>query len=46
MEIATFDCMKCGDPFNAALIKRMFKENNLEPDFTAGELLRAWKNQR
>lgn len=45
MEAAAFDSVKCGDPFNAATVKQLLKENNLAPDFTAGDLLRAWKTQ-
>ena len=45
MEGVAFDCVKCGEPFNAALVKKLLKENNLDPDFTAGELLRVWKTQ-
>ena len=44
MEAIALDCVKCGEPFNAALVKKMLKENNLAPDFTAGELLRAWRS--
>ncbi|MBR0204485.1 MAG: hypothetical protein IJQ56_08985 [Synergistaceae bacterium] len=46
MEDVAFDCMKCGEPFNAALVKKMLKENNYAPDFTAGELLRVWSNRK
>lgn len=28
--------------FDAKFVKQMLKENNLEPDFTAGELLKVW----
>ena len=45
MEAVAFDSVKCGEPFNAATVKQMLKENNLDTDFTAGELLRAWKTQ-
>ena len=31
------------DKFNAALVKEMLKENNLEIDFTANELLKEWR---
>ena len=31
------------DKFDAKLVKEMLKENDLSPDFTAGELLRVWK---
>lgn len=30
------------DKFDAKLVRKLLKDNNLEPDFTAGELLRAW----
>ncbi len=43
MEVVAWDCVKCGEPFNAALVKKMLKENNLAPDFTAGELLRVFQ---
>ena len=29
--------------FNAGLVKKMLKENNLEVDFTANELLKVWQ---
>ena len=45
MEIAAWDSAKGCEPFNAALVKKMLKENNLNPDFTAGELLKAWETQ-
>ena len=45
MEAVAFDSVKCGEPFNAATVKQLLKENNLASDFTAGELLRAWKAQ-
>ena len=32
------------DKFDAKFVKRMLKENDLEPDFTAGELLKVWRN--
>ena len=31
------------DIFDAKLVKQMLKENDLHPDFTAGELLRVWE---
>lgn len=31
--------------FDAQLLKEMLIKNNLETDFTAGELLREWENQ-
>ncbi len=45
MEAIAFDSVKCGEPFNAATVKQMLKENNLDTDFTAGELLLVWKTQ-
>ena len=45
MEAVAFDCVKCGEPFNATTVKQMLKENNLDTDFTAGELLRVWRTQ-
>lgn len=45
MEAIAFDSVKCGEPFNAATVKQMLKENNLDTDFTAGELLRVWRTQ-
>lgn len=45
MEAVAFDSVKCGEPFNAATVKQMLKENNLDTDFTAGELLRVWRAQ-
>ena len=32
------------DRLDAALVKKLLKENNLQPDFTAGELLRVWRS--
>lgn len=32
--------------FNTQLVKQMLKECNLEPDFTAYELLKVWKNRK
>ena len=43
MEDTAFDCVKCGEQFNAALVRKMLKENNLDTDFTAGELLQVWQ---
>ena len=31
------------EKFDAKFVKSMLKENNLEPDFTAGELLKIWE---
>lgn len=33
------------EQINAAFVKKLLKENNLEPDFTAGELLRVWRSK-
>lgn len=30
------------DKFDAKLVRKLLKDSNLEPDFTAGELLKAW----
>ena len=46
MEAVAFDCVKCCEPFNAGLVKGMLKANNLNPDFTAGELLKVWNSRR
>lgn len=32
------------DKFNASLVKKMLSEFELNPDFTAGELLKAWRD--
>ena len=32
--------------FDANLIKKLLKENNLETDFTPGELLSVWRNRK
>ena len=46
LEGLAFDIAKeaCGpeDKVNAKFVKELLKENNLEPDFTAGELLKVW----
>ena len=31
------------DKFDAKLVKKLLKENNLEIDFTVGELLKVWR---
>lgn len=31
------------DKFDAKLVKQLLKENQLEPDFSAGELLKVWR---
>ena len=33
------------DKFDATFVKKMFKDHNLEPDFTAGELLKVWRKE-
>lgn len=33
------------DKFDAKLVRQMLKENDLKPDFTAGELLKVWKGK-
>ena len=45
MEDTAFDCVKCGEPFNAELVRKMLKSNNLDTDFTARELLQVWENE-
>lgn len=35
--------MDPNDKFDARFVKRLLKENSLNPDFTAAELLRVWK---
>ena len=32
------------DKFDAKLVKQMLRDNELKTDFTAGELLRVWRN--
>ena len=32
------------DRLDTAFVKKLLKENNLQPDFTAGELLRVWRS--
>lgn len=34
------------EKFDAKLVKRMLKENDLSPEFTAGELLQVWRKWR
>lgn len=31
------------DKFDAKLVKQLLKESDLEPDFTAAELIRVWQ---
>ena len=31
------------DKFDAKLVKQLLKDNQLEPDFSAGELLKVWR---
>ena len=33
------------DKFDAKLVRQMLKENNLETDFTSGDLLREWRKR-
>lgn len=33
------------DKFDAKLVKQMLKDNNLDVDFTAGELLKEWRKR-
>ena len=33
------------DRFDAKFVKRMLQDNDLAPDFTAGELLKVWKSR-
>lgn len=48
MDVVAFDILKgaCApdDKFDAKTVKDMLDENDLHPDFTAGELLKVWKN--
>lgn len=32
------------DKFNAEFVKKLLKENGLKPDFSAGELLKVWRD--
>ena len=34
------------DKFDAKFIKKLLKSEGLEPDFTAGELLRVWRDYK
>ena len=47
MDTVAFEIAKgsCGpdDKFDAALVKKMLKDFELSPDFTAGELLKVWQ---
>lgn len=49
MDIYAFEIAKGtmapDDKFDAKFVKEMLKENKLEPDFTAGELLKVWKER-
>lgn len=46
MEIETFEIVKGSygknQKFDTAFIKKLLKENNLEPDFSAFDLLKTW----
>ena len=50
MDIYAFEIAKGSwgpeDKFDAAFVKRMLKDYELTPDFTAGELLKVWRNYR
>ena len=37
--------MSPDDKFDAKFVKKLLKEEGLEPDFTANELLKVWRNQ-
>jgi hypothetical protein len=47
MDVYAFEIAKGSwgpdDKFDSKFVAEMLKENNLEPDFTAGELLHEWK---
>ncbi len=49
MEDAAFEIAKGSwgpnDKFDAKLVKEMLKAHELEPDFTAGELLKVWQGR-
>ena len=34
------------DKFDAKFIKKLLKSEGLEPDFTAGELLKVWRDYK
>lgn len=34
------------EKFNAKFVKEMLKQNNLETDFTAGDLLKVWQKKK
>lgn len=36
--------MAPGDKFDAKFVKKLLKSEGLEPDFTASELLKVWRN--
>ncbi len=33
------------DKFDAKFVRKLLREENLEPDFTASELLKAWRGR-
>lgn len=47
MDTCAFEIMKGSwgpdDKFDAKLVKQMLKDNNLDVEFTPGELLRVWR---
>ena len=40
-----YSVKEADEQVDAAFVKKLLKENNLEPDFTAGELLRVWRSK-
>lgn len=49
MDACAFDIIKGAaapdDKINAEFVKELLKENDLEPDFTAGDLLKVWQSR-
>lgn len=49
MDVYSFEIEKgswgSDDKFNAKFVKKMLDESDLHPDFTAGELLRTWRER-
>ena len=47
MDAVAFDIAKGSwgpnEKFDAGLVNQMLKENNLKPDFSAGELIKVWR---
>ena len=50
MDTISFEILKGSwgpdDKFDAARVKEMLEASELEPDFTAGELLKVWKKRK